>query len=194
MKAGEVYYQNIWILYNQVSVGVTNYFSTSVGIVPLFLFAGAPTPVWVVPKFSVPVVRDKFNLGLGALAGYVIGAENAGFGILFGNATVGSRNSNMSIGIGYGFAGGEMADRPIINLNGMVRIGQKGYFLTENYYIPSDEGALVLLIMGGRSIVKKVGIDYGLVGPFSPDMDYFFVIPWLGITIPIGKKSVQPTQ
>ena len=194
MKAGEAYYQNIWIFYNQFSVGLTNYFSVSAGILPLFLFAGSPTPIWVVPKFSIPVVKDKFNIGAGALAGYVIGAEEAGFGILFGNATVGSKDANLTLGVGYGFAGGEMADRPIINLSGMVRISPRGYLLTENYYISVEDESFGIIIVGGRSIVKRVGIDYGLVLPVIPDMEYFIAMPWLGITIPIGKKSAQPSQ
>src|SRR5687767_1809845 len=45
LKRGEAYYQNVWIFFNQVSVGVTDNFSMGAGMVPLFLFAGAPTPV-----------------------------------------------------------------------------------------------------------------------------------------------------
>ncbi len=37
------------------------------------------TPIWVIPKVSVPVVKDKFNIGAGALVGYVVGLEKAGF-------------------------------------------------------------------------------------------------------------------
>ena len=60
LKKGEGYYQNVWVLVNSFAVGVTDYFSIGGGVVPLFLFAGSPTPVWITPKFSVPVVKEKF--------------------------------------------------------------------------------------------------------------------------------------
>jgi hypothetical protein len=61
------------VLFNQGGYGVTNYFSIGAGILPVFLFGGGATPVWITPKFSIPVVIDKFNVGAGALAGTVLG-------------------------------------------------------------------------------------------------------------------------
>lgn len=75
LKKGEGYYQNVWIFFNQVSVGITDNFLIGAGIVPLFLFAGSSSPVWIAPKFSVPIKKDKFNMGAGALMGTVLGEE-----------------------------------------------------------------------------------------------------------------------
>lgn len=68
LQKGEAYYQNVWVMFNQASVGVTDNFSIGAGLIPLFLFAGTATPVWVTPKFSVPVTKDKLNLRGGALS------------------------------------------------------------------------------------------------------------------------------
>ena len=193
LKKGEGYYQNIWVLFNQVSVGVTDYFSVGAGTVPTFLFGSGLMPVWVVPKFSIPVVKDKFNVGVGAFTGTVIGESNSGFGILYGLATVGDRNSNLTFGLGYGYAAGSFAKSPMISLAGMVRVSHRGYLLTENYYIKVDTESLTLISMGGRSILGKAGLDYGLVLPLSGEMDTFFAIPWLGITLPFGKNYHQST-
>jgi len=190
LKKGEGYYQNIWVLWNQASIGVTDYFSVSAGIIPMFFFGGAATPVWVVPKFSIPVVKDKFNLGLGAIAGTALG-EGIGFGIMYGMGTIGDRNKNLTLGFGYGYADGEWASRPIITLSGMTRVGPKGYLLTENYFISSGDDVLVLISMGGRSMIKKVGLDYGLFFPISSVIGSFVAIPWLGFTLPFGKKQQQ---
>ena len=115
LKKGEGYYQNVWVLVNSFAVGVTDYFSIGGGVVPLFLFAGSPTPVWITPKFSIPVSKDKFNLGGGALLGTVLGEEETGFGILYGISTLGSKDKNVSLGLGYGYAGGSWAKAPMIN-------------------------------------------------------------------------------
>ena len=188
LKKGEGYYQNVWVMVNSFAVGVTDYFSIGGGVVPLFLFAGSPTPIWLTPKFSIPLARDKFNLGAGALMGTVLGEEETGFGILYGISTLGSKDKNVSLGLGYGYAGGDWAKAPMINLNTMIRFGPKGYFISENYFIQTEGTTALILTLGGRHIIQNAGLDYGLVIPFISEMDTFIAFPWLGITIPFGKK------
>lgn len=188
LKSGEGYFQNVWVLFNQAVYGFTDHFSGGVGVMPLFLFGGTATPAWLMAKFSVPVVENKFNLGAGALMGTVIGEDNTGFGILYGISTFGSKDKNMNIGLGWGFAGGEMARNPTLNISGMIRTGAKGYFITENYFIGTPDTFVFITMLGGRSIIRRVGLDYGVVLPFSSDMDGFVAAPWLGITIPFGEK------
>ena len=185
LNRGEAYYQNIWLFYNQVSYGVTRNFSVGAGIIPLFLIAGTPTPVWIVPKVSIPVVKNKFNMGVGALVGTVLGAEKSTFGILFGTGTFGSRDNNVTLGIGYGFVADGWAEKPMINLSGMFRLSPKTYLLSENYYINADGENILIFILGGRTITKRIGIDYGLLIPTS--IGKFIAIPWLGLTVPLSK-------
>ncbi len=189
LKQGEGYYQNVWILFNQAVYGITNHFSAGIGTVPLFLFGGAPTPAWITAKFSVPVVENKFNLGAGALMGTVIGESNTGFGILYGIATFGSKDQNLNVGLGWGYAGGEMASNPTINISGMIRTGAKGYFITENYFIGTPDNFMVLMSLGGRRIIKHTGLDFGAFIPIGGDIGSFVAIPWLGLTIPFGTKN-----
>ena len=188
IKKGEGYYQNVWILVNQWTFAPSNNFSLGIGTIPLFFFGGAPTPIWMTAKFSVPLKQDKINLGAGILSGTVLGEEETGFGIAYGILTFGSRDKNASLGLGYGYAGGEWAKKPMITFSSMIRSGPRSYFLTENYYIGTAEDQLILLSFGGRRIVKKVGIDFGLFIPFTTGQDFFIAIPWLGITAPIGRK------
>ena len=189
LKAGEGYYQNVWVLVNSFAVGITDYISIGGGLVPLFLFAGSPTPVWFTPKFSIPISKDKVSIGAGALLGTVVGGEDSGFGILYGISTFGSKDNNMSVGLGYGYAGGEWAKSPMINLNAMIRTGARGYFLTENYFIKTGNTTTVIFTIGGRQIIRDAGLDYGLMIPFMTDMDRFIAFPWLGITIPFGNMK-----
>ena len=186
LKQGEGYYQNVLVLVNSFAVGLTDHIAIGGGVVPLFLFAGSPTPVWFTPKLSIPISKDKVNLGAGALIGTVLGEDNTGFGILYGITTLGSRDKNISLGLGYGYAGGDWTQSPLINLNTMLRIGQRGYFISENYYIQTASETAVILSFGGRSIIKKAGLDYGLIIPIIGGMDQFLALPWLGITIPFG--------
>lgn len=187
LDAGTSYYQNIWILYNQFSFGVTDNFSIGAGMVPLFLFAGASTPFWVVPKLSLPVTKDRFNIGTGAFLGTIIGENTGIFGLLYGTTTFGSRDKNISFGMAYGFAQDSWLDVPVINISGMVRTGPRGYFVTENYAISAEGEFVLLLSAGGRSIIRNIGLDYSLWFPLGMGLDTFVAFPFLGITIPLGK-------
>ena len=189
LRKGESYYQNIWVMFNQFSGGLTDNFSVGAGLVPLFLFAGSATPVWLTPKFSIPVVENKFNIGIGALTGLVIGEDNPGFGIVYGIGTIGSRDKNLTFGLGYGYAEHSWSDRPIITISGMLRTGKKGYIMSENYIFSFSGERDVLSVIGGRSLIRKSGLDYGLAIPLYSNLSEFVAIPWLGLTIPIESKS-----
>jgi hypothetical protein len=187
LKSGEAYYQNIWVLFNQVSVGITDYFSAGIGTIPLFLFSGTATPIWIAPKISIPVKKNKFNLGAGGLFAIVLGESSSGFGILYGVATAGSRDRNVSLGLGYGFAGGDWAKSPTFSLSSIIRTGPKGYFISENYFIDTGLGTNLLLLSAGyRWIINRVGLDVSLIMPYEESMESVFLFPWLGITIPFG--------
>lgn len=189
LKEGESYYQNIWIFYNQFSVGLSDHFSIGVGVVPLFFFDFTPSPIWVNPKFSIPLVRDKLNLGAGGLFGYVVGEQDAAFGIVYATSTFGPHDKNLSVGLGYVYAGGEIASSPLINVSGLIRVSRNTYLLTENYIITSNGSVAGVSIMGARSMINRSAIDYGLAFPIVPDIGSFIAIPWLGLTVPFQKKK-----
>ncbi|NVO19019.1 MAG: hypothetical protein HXX13_04930 [Bacteroidetes bacterium] len=188
LHKGEGYYQNIWVLYNQFSYGITDNFSIGAGVLPLFFFSSDVTPIWIIPKFSIPVVRDKFNVGVGILAARLVG-QNTGLGIVYGTGTLGNRDRNISLGMGYGYIDGSLAKLPMWNLSFMYRVGMKGYLVSENYLFTGNNYSLALLSFGGRVFIKVVGLDFGLVLPRSGNIKTFIAIPWFGFTVPFGKKS-----
>ena len=122
------------------------------------------------------------------MAATVVGEESVSFGIAYGVSTFGSRDRNVTLGAGYGFADGDWAKSPVIMLSTMLRATKKGYFMSENYIIKVAGHYLVINMIGGRSLIRKVALDYGLVIPFYSELEEFVAIPWLGITIPIQSK------
>lgn len=188
LKAGEGYYQNIYVLWNQFAYGVTDNFSIGGGVIPLFLFGGGPTPVFITPKFSIPIQKDKFNLGGGALIGTVLGESDLSFGIVYGLTTFGTRDNNVSISLGYGFAAGEWAQSPLINISGLFRASSRLYFVTENYYINVGGEGGAVIGLGGRWIIKRAALDFIFAIPVVPDLDAFIALPAIGFTIPFGKN------
>jgi hypothetical protein len=187
LRKGEGYYQNTWIFYNEVNYGFTDNLSVGVGVLPLFLFGGAPTPVWITPKVSIPIIKDKVNVGAGGLFVFVLGEEDVEpFGIAYGQMTLGSRDRNFNIGVGYGYAGGEWAAAPAISIGGMYRTGERFALVTENYFFDAGDTNILLLSGGGRVLLRRLAIDVGLVVPTATDAG-LIAIPWLGLAVPFGK-------
>jgi hypothetical protein len=187
MPKGKGYYQNTWIFFNQINYGFSNNFSVGAGLVPLFLF-GQSTPLWVVPSVSFPVVKDNFSLGANLVFIFVPG-ESGSAGFLTFGGTLGNRHNNLSLNLGYGFAGGEWASSPLITVSGMVRTGRKHHLLAENYFVNAWDETFILSLLGGRYNFGSLSLDYGLAIPWEVVFeDGFIGFPWLSISIPVGKK------
>lgn len=184
LKKGKGYYQNAWIFFNNVNYGVTDNFSIGGGTVPLFLFGAGTTPVWLSPKVSLPLGTEKFRVAAGGLFATAIGSDGGTAGIFYGNATYGSTDRNATLGLGYGFADGEVSSSPLVNLSGIYRVGFRSYLLTEIYFVPNIEGSGVGLF-GYRWAPENFAVDFGLLSPLS-DTGGFIGIPWLGVSIPFG--------
>ncbi|MES2766121.1 MAG: hypothetical protein V4642_09650 [Bacteroidota bacterium] len=188
MKKGEGYYQNIWVMFNQVSGAFTDNLSVGVGVIPSFLFGADVVPFWITPKVSIPI-RDNINIGVGALAFNVIGVDDMSWtGLLYSTATFGTPDKNLSVGLGYGFVDGELASTPTVNISGLIRGGEKWYFMMENYYLSTDpfeddDNGVLITGIGGRRMLGKASIDFGIVRGHNWT---FIGMPWLGFTIPFG--------
>ncbi|WP_240328207.1 hypothetical protein [Salinibacter ruber] len=182
---GQGYYQNTWVFLNNVNYGATENFSIGAGTVPVFLFGAEALPIWVLPKVSISTPRDNLHLAGGAVFGGVLGAgDSEGAGLLYGSATLGNRDHNITVGLGYGYADGGFASRPAINVSGMTRVGQKTYLITENYFFPGVDDAN-LISLGVRWAPENFAVDFGLVRPLT-DADGVIGLPWLGVTLPFG--------
>lgn len=181
LPQGQGYYQNVWIFFNNVNYGVTDNFSLGVGFVPVFLFGATETPIWILPKFSIPLQSDLFHVAVGAMIGGVVG--EGGFGLLYGMTTYGNRDNNISLGLGYGYADGDISSSPVVTLSGMYRLSKRWYAVTDNYFIPTetDNG---LLNFGVRWAPERVAVDFSLLRLLDSDDSGFIGIPMLGVTIP----------
>lgn len=181
MTRGEGYYQNVWVLGNVIDYALTDNIQLQGGIVPLFLFDGTETPVWLKLKMTVPLVPNKFSIGGGVLYGTVIGLEE-NFGLINTMGTVGNKDKNLTLGLGWGFTDEDFGERPTISVSGMIRTGPRGYLVTDNMFLDTGEDEPVLLMLGGRRLISRVALDFG--GMFISGTDPIVVVPWLGVTIP----------
>ena len=158
LDKGEAYYQNLLIVLNSFSYGITENISIGAGFEFISTLNG--TPFWFINPKAGFQLSEKFHLG-GSL--FVAGVINEGSGaIAFGSATIGTSESNVTLGLGYGFADGEAADAPALTVGVMHRVSNGIALLSENYIFPAAfDGGGYFGIHGIRILGRKNAFDIG---------------------------------
>lgn len=142
LRKGQAYYENIYVLYNSVSYGVTDNFSISTGLeVGSLLFASEFPVITVSPKLSFPFKNDSGAFALSST--FLTTSFGSGFttvGLLQGHLTLGNRFNNVTIGSGFGFSFEDgVADGVLpIQLGAMVRIKDNLSLVTDNNFFTGD--------------------------------------------------------
>ena len=177
LKKGEGYYQNAWLIYNQVSYGVSDHFTVGMSMTPF----GTGGTVKVGGKLS-----DKVNVSAGGIALIPFSGDEP-LGIGFANITFGDERKNLSISSGVGFS--ESANNiTLLNVSAMFEVSSNLWIITENYQIfqtSSNSGNpdnVTIISMGIRRASKKRDILWDYAWVVLPSEEVY--IPWLSCTIP----------
>lgn len=176
LKKGEGYFQNNMLFLNSVHYGVTDNISIGGGLEFISLFLGTPI-LFFTPKVTFPTAKN-FHAGAGVLL-VTIPEEGSG-GFLYGSATAGSIEHNLSGSVGFGFAGGEFSSIPLVNISGMTRVSRKLMLMSENWIFPIPDETVSAFSFGVRFLGDKIAADVGLV--YSPEA---------GTPFPIAGFSVK---
>ncbi|MBI4727734.1 hypothetical protein HY768_11045 [candidate division TA06 bacterium] len=109
-------------------------FITLGGGMSLFPGAGLDHQIfYFMPKAGMPV-NKRFHLAGGALIINIPGSDQdvSTVGVLYGVGTYGGRDRSFTTGLGYGFVGDEMADRPMVMIGSEYRVSRRVSLVTEN--------------------------------------------------------------
>jgi hypothetical protein len=169
LKAGEGYFSDTYLFFPQMVVGLTDNITLGGGM-SLFPGGGMDNQIYyLMPKIGVSL-DDRLSLAGGALVINVPWVEDDSYtvGVVYSVFTAGNRNRNFSAGLGYGFADGEMADKPLVMLGGEYRLSRRVSFVSENWIFPGMEEPLV---SGGfRFFGEGIAVDLALVNVLGEDM------------------------
>ena len=205
-RKGEGYYGNIFLFFNQVGYGFTDHFSVSGGteLVSVFFGEGGgnsgrrPQFFYLNPKFSYQIDKS-ITFGAGAL---ILFTGEANATIPYGIATLGNRNTNLSLGLGVPLVrnnGG--SNTPLFMLSGQARVGRGVSLMTENYIAKNEfsSGTSGIGTTGFRFMSKSIAFNVGLMYLINNAEDDFFdlgsgdspiiPIPFLGLNVPFGKAK-----
>jgi hypothetical protein len=169
LPKGEGYYQNIMALGNLVSYGLTDHLSASAGVELISLFQGKPI-VFANLKYGIPISTNwnvALSVGYLNLSAIDSGTNFASFNFL---TTYGSKENNITLGVGYAIASGGFTDSPTVSIAGLLRVSKKIGLIGESYFL-SDAGAGGI---GVRFYGKKKTVDLLLVQGVFPAIDFVF--------------------
>jgi hypothetical protein len=176
LEQGEAYFQNVYVFFNGGAVGITDNVALGGG---LSLFPGVDEQLWyLAPKLGFKV-RENLHVAGGVLwLGATGGGETAG--LAYGVSTVGSRDASLTFGIGYGFAGDEVANEPVLVVGGEKRLSKRVAAVSENWFVP---GADPLISIGMRVFGEGIAVDLAFVRPTDSDMEGFPFIPYVDFLV-----------
>jgi hypothetical protein len=180
MEKGTGYYSNTWLALHTFAAGLTDRFTLGGG---LAWFPGVgldETFYYVLPKYTL-VNRERTKVAVGALAALL--PQDAGsdvsqsLGILYAVGTTGSRDSNLSLGLGWGYQGDEVGKNPVVMIGGQHRVHRRVSLISENWFVPIDGETEGVISYGLRFLGELITVDLAWVSVLGEE---FTGIPWLG--------------
>ena len=176
LKKGAGYFADYELLFPGVAYGFTDKFSFGGGIFPFSgddFFLG-----WLTPKYTIMETKDR-AVAVGLLNIFWSGGDDSeNVGILYGTATFGESDASMTVGLGYGYVGSNLAEKPMVMIGGEKRLGKRTKFITENWLFPGADEPL--FSAGFRWFGDKLAADFGLIRTLTME---FIGIPWLDIVV-----------
>jgi hypothetical protein len=165
LKKGEGYFSDYYLFFPGFSYGLSDRVTVGGG---MSLFPGMNVNeqlFFVTPK--VGLMSSEFvHVALGALVMRIPSDDGwdedpKGAGILYGVATWGSADASITAGAGFGFVGGNLAEKPMIMLGGEKRMTRTLALVTENWIFPGVDNPLISY--GFRFFGERMSIDLGFL-------------------------------
>ncbi len=190
LEKGDFNYQNFTLFLHQIQYGASDEFSIGLTFEWLTLLAAIDSmrsysPAFSLnPKVSIPIGKDEWHLGLGALFMEIPDTDVfMDLGFVLGSLTYGKQDRNISVGIGFGLVEGGFSVQPILLFSAQYRISRRWAFVTENGWIPNP--FFGFSNTGIRILGKRIHWDVGLTA-IGVSGEKAQQLPMLGLILPIS--------
>jgi hypothetical protein len=195
-------YNNYYLFLNQVSGGLTD--NIRLGGLAIIVPSGGVLAA-VTAKFSYDI-NDVFHVSVGGLAGGVLsfdGNDNTNLSLVYGLATLGNREKNITLGIGGMRTDGDWTTKPVVLISGLYRIASnwslsgefysfKRQFAFSSSFSPPRTNTFNI---GAKYFTNRVAINFGF---FLLNADFldsgFLPLPILGVSVPMDKKQIKKVK
>ena len=170
LKQGEGYVSDYELFFPGIAYGLTDNISIGGGI-SLIPASASDQAYYFTPKVGFSV-SEQVHLAAGVL---LAGTRGGTGGVYYGVGTLGDGNGSVTLGGGYGFAGGKIQRKPAGMLGAEKRISRRISVVTENYLLPVDHDNTVYSF-GLRFMGEKITTDLALFNTANSGVIGF---PWV---------------
>lgn len=180
LEKGTGYYSNAWLFMHAFAVGLTDRFTLGGGATTIPGVALQDNLFYLLPKYTI-VNGERTKVALGALLGFfpfnADADEVTSGGLLYVVGSTGNRNSNLSAGLAWGYAGDEVTSSPGLMIGGQGRVSRRLSVISENWFVPIDGETEGVISYGLRFLGENLSVDLAWVSVLGSGD---FSLPWLG--------------
>jgi hypothetical protein len=180
LEKGTGYYANAWLFAHTFAAGITDRFTLGGGLTTIPGIAVHDNPFFLLPKYTI-VNGARTQVALGALIGFLpFDTGDDGFntaGLLYAVGTTGTRESNVSLGLAWGYANDDVTSTPAVMLGGQGRVSRRISLISENWLFPDGDATEGALSYGLRFLGENLSVDLAWVTALESGG---FGFPWLG--------------
>ena len=181
LKAGCGYFSAYQIFFPMAAVGIADVVNLAGGF---SLLPGSPNQLfYFAPKITV-LYRENLSLAGGVLYLNSTGGGKSSAGFFYGVGTYGTKNTALTLGLGWGYTGSDVSNKPVLLIGGEMRASDGIKFISENWFLPHSE--INLLSFGIRFFGESLAADLGLIYPAGSEITGFPFFPWLGFAYNFG--------
>jgi hypothetical protein len=181
LKSGTGYISMYQLFFPFVAVGVADIVTLAGGI---SLLPGAEEQLlYFAPKITL-LNHEYTSVAAGLIHFSITGGGEEGVGIYYGVATFGNSDAALTCGLGWGYAGEETADKPVVLIGGEYRLSNSLKLVSENWLVPDSD--VVPISFGFRFFGENLATDIGFINLAGADMGGWPFIPWVNFVYNFG--------
>lgn len=175
LPKGGGYLADYYLFFPSANYGITSRVSIGGGFSIFPTGNMADQVYFLTPKVGLKQ-SERLNIAAGALVMKLpdFDEDVPMISVLYGVATWGGSERNVTAGIGYGMVDTKLAKTPLIVLGGEYRLTDRLAFVSENWKIPNGPDALVSV--GLRLLSENFTTDFALINdthdPLFPGIPY----------------------
>ena len=165
LNKGEAYFADYDLFFPALTVGLTDRVTIGGGM-SIFPAVGLDKQIYyLTPKVKLKSI-GRLDFAAGALV-LKLPDNSAVVGVAYGLGTYGNDDVSVSLGLGYGFVGSHVADKPLVMLGGEKRISRRTALVTENWVVPGEGEPLVSY--GVRFFGEDMSFDLAFMNLLGED-------------------------
>ncbi len=181
LRSGQGYFSAYEIFFPFAAIGIADRITLGGGI---SIFPVIDNQIfYLAPKVTL-FQTDNLSAATGLLYVNSTAIVTDGVGVYYFLGTYGTSDAGITGGLGWGFYGDDIADKPVMMIGGELRVSNSIKLISENW-VPANSDVAVISY-GIRFFGDQLSADLAIIQPVGTRVSDVHFMPWLGFTYNFG--------